>query len=223
VVTAEEEVVDGSGEVGRGGGVARSRSRIPDSFFKECCTKCYHFWTLIIVTTSQACRHQTTTSHHTHPAFTNFNRARHSSTPLHPSHQLTMNPIRLLVRSRPHWQPTTTAATTIAPQTPSSCHHHQSSSPYSTTPTLTAMKPGTKIPGLDSIYPKDPKAADDGGILSKPREEYPSWVDSLVKAPPTLAKLRSMKIEDASDREMKRYLKLVRRGVIKGNNSVASG
>ena len=55
------------------------------------------------------------------------------------------------------------------------------------------MKPGTKIPGLDSIYPKDPKAADDGGILSKPREEYPSWVDSLVKAPPTLAKLRSMK------------------------------
>ena len=35
VVTAEEEVVDGSGEVGRGGGVARSRSRFPESFLKS--------------------------------------------------------------------------------------------------------------------------------------------------------------------------------------------
>jgi len=35
---------------------------------------------------------------------------------------------------------------------------------------------------------------------------------------PTLAELRRMPIEEASDKDMKRYLKLVRRAKIKANN-----
>jgi hypothetical protein len=87
------------------------------------------------------------------------------------------------------------------------------------------MKPGTPIPGLDSIYPKpDPKKATDPektAPVAKPREEYPSWVNELATPLPTLAHLRSIKIEEGEDYEMKRYLKLVRRGVIKEQNMVS--
>jgi len=97
---------------------------------------------------------------------------------------------------------------------------------YSTTTTLSAMKPGTQIPGLSSIYPpsKDPTAAANNNTAvptAKPRSEYPSWVSTLSEAPPTLAKLRNMKMEEATDKDLRRYLKLVRRGVIKDNNSIA--
>ncbi|KAL7526227.1 hypothetical protein ACHAXR_001383 [Thalassiosira sp. AJA248-18] len=90
---------------------------------------------------------------------------------------------------------------------------------FSTTSTLSAMPPGTPIPGLENIYPKakDPSAPSKVPI-SKPREEYPSWVSDLTTPLPSLAKLRSMKIENASDKDMKRYLKLVRKKQIKQNN-----
>ncbi len=96
-------------------------------------------------------------------------------------------------------------------------HHH-----YSTTPTPSlAMKPGTPIPGLSQIYPpsKDPSTSNAPTAL--PREEYPSWVSDLAVAPPTLAKLRNIKMEEASDGDMRRYLKLVRRNLIKENNAIA--
>ena len=95
---------------------------------------------------------------------------------------------------------------------------------YSTTSITSAMKAGTQIPGLDSIYPSS-KGGGSGGDSSAPivkeRSEYPKWVSSLAEAPPTLAKLRNMKMEDASDKDMKRYLKLVRRIKIKNNNAIA--
>lgn len=83
------------------------------------------------------------------------------------------------------------------------------------------MKPGTPIPGL-SIYPpsKDPNSPSNSPA-ALPRSEYPQWVSQLVEAPPTLAKLRNMKMEEASDKEMRRYLKLVRRNLIKENNAIA--
>mmetsp|Transcript_12921 Transcript_12921/g.19932 ORF Transcript_12921/g.19932 Transcript_12921/m.19932 type:complete len:118 (-) Transcript_12921:94-447(-) len=98
-------------------------------------------------------------------------------------------------------------------------HHH----PYSSTPTPSfTMKPGTPIPGLSTILPpsKDP-ANNSNAPTAKPREEYPSWVSELAVAPPTLAKLRNMKMEEASDLDMRRYLKLVRRNLIKDNNAIA--
>eukprot|EP00956_Cyclotella_meneghiniana_P008174 scaffold10872_cov66-Cyclotella_meneghiniana.AAC.7 len=113
------------------------------------------------------------------------------------------SPLHHLFRSRPMWQ-----------------------RPYSTSPpTALAMKPGTPIPGMDSIYPKpDPKKPTDPDKtppVAKSREEYPKWVNNLAKPLPTLAYLRSIKIEEGTDYEMRRYLKLVRRIQIKENNSVA--
>ena len=96
---------------------------------------------------------------------------------------------------------------------------------YSTTSITSAMKAGTQIPGLDSIYPSSKKGDDNKNSSSaqivKERSEYTKWVSSLAEAPPTLAKLRNMKMEDASDKDMKRYLKLVRRIKIKNNNAIA--
>jgi hypothetical protein len=89
---------------------------------------------------------------------------------------------------------------------------------FSTTPTPSALKPGTPIPGLENIYPKAKDPSQSKVPTAKPREEYPSWVYELGKPLPTLAKLKSMNIEDASDRDMKRYLKLTRRAKIKANN-----
>ena len=87
-----------------------------------------------------------------------------------------------------------------------------------TTQTSLALKPGTPIPGLENIYPKSKDPTKDRTPIAKPREEYPPWVSGLTQPLPSLAKLRAMKIEDATDKDMKRYLKLVRRAKIKANN-----
>jgi hypothetical protein len=96
------------------------------------------------------------------------------------------------------------------------------SSCFSTTSTIQLpMKPGTPIPGLTAIYPtssKDPTASSRIAPVALPREEYPAWVNELTRPLPTLAKLRTMKIDEASDKDMKRYLKLVRKAKIKSNN-----
>mmetsp|Transcript_29477 Transcript_29477/g.62570 ORF Transcript_29477/g.62570 Transcript_29477/m.62570 type:complete len:123 (-) Transcript_29477:285-653(-) len=89
---------------------------------------------------------------------------------------------------------------------------------YSTTPTLSALKIGSPIPGLENIYPKAKDPSQSKAPIVKPRSEYPSWVSELTKPPPSLAKLRNMNVEEASDKDMKRYLKLVRRAKIKQNN-----
>ena len=89
---------------------------------------------------------------------------------------------------------------------------------FSTT-SITQIKPGSPIPGLESIYPKNTKdPSKDKTPIYLNREEYPSWVSQLMVPLPTLAELRRMPIEEASDKDMKRYLKLVRRAKIKANN-----
>ena len=90
---------------------------------------------------------------------------------------------------------------------------------YFSTTSITQIKPGSPIPGLESIYPKNTKdpTKDKTPIYLK-REEYPFWVSQLMVPLPTLAELRRMPIEEASDKDMKRYLKLVRRAKIKANN-----
>jgi hypothetical protein len=74
------------------------------------------------------------------------------------------------------------------------------------------MKPGTPIRGLDFLKNVEQP-------VSKPREEYPAWVDSLTESKKTLAVLRKMDVEDATDEEQMRYLKLTRRREIKQRNS----
>ena len=74
-----------------------------------------------------------------------------------------------------------------------------------------AMKPGVPIPGLNFLKSKDPPVALE-------RSEYPEWVNDLDKPMVSLAKLRRMDEEDATDREKMRYLKLTRRIVIKQKN-----
>jgi len=90
---------------------------------------------------------------------------------------------------------------------------------YFSSTSIAQIKPGTPIPGLENIYPKNTKdpSKDKTPIYLK-REEYPSWVSQLMVPLPTLAELRRMPIEEASDKDMKRYLKLVRRAKIKANN-----
>ena len=117
-------------------------------------------------------------------------------------------PIFRLILLRPLHKNTTTATTT----------QQQSSLFFSTTPALSAIPPGTPIPGLEKIYPQAKDPSKSKVPTAKPRSEYPSWVNELTKPLPSLAKLRSMKIEEASDLEMKRYLKLVRKAKIKQNN-----
>lgn len=87
--------------------------------------------------------------------------------------------------------------------------------PISTTTIQTmAMKPGTPIPGLDIFKEKDAPVA-------LPREEYPEWIDTLAQPMVSLAKLRKMPLEEASDKEVRRYLKLVRKMKIKEQNAAA--
>ncbi len=73
------------------------------------------------------------------------------------------------------------------------------------------MKPGTVIEGLDFLKNSEP-------VVSKERTEYPTWVNDLATPDITLAKLRKMDEEDATNKEMMRYLKLTRRRSIKENN-----
>jgi hypothetical protein len=83
-----------------------------------------------------------------------------------------------------------------------------------TAPVQLAMKAGTLLPGLDFIKDTDE-------VLSKERSEYPDWVDSLAKPMLSLAKLRRMTEEEATDREKERYLKLSRRQEMKNKNAEA--
>lgn len=76
---------------------------------------------------------------------------------------------------------------------------------------LSAMKPGTPIAGLDFLKNVEPP-------VSKARSEYPEWIDDLAKPMATLAKLRKMNTEEAEDKDMMRYLKLMRRKHIKEKN-----
>ena len=78
-------------------------------------------------------------------------------------------------------------------------------------PARLPMKPGTPISGLDIFKEKEPPVALE-------RSEYPEWISSLAQNDVTLAQLRRMPEEEASDREKKRYLKLTRRLLIKKNN-----
>jgi hypothetical protein len=77
------------------------------------------------------------------------------------------------------------------------------------------MKPGTPIPGLNFLKGKDPPVA-------LKREEYPAWVNDLGKPELTLARLKRMPEEEATDKQKMRYLKLTRRALIKQNNAEAS-
>lgn len=78
-----------------------------------------------------------------------------------------------------------------------------------------AMKPGTPIPGLDIYKDRDPPVALE-------RSEYPAWIDNLAKKDKSLAELRRMPEEEATDKDKMRYLKLTRRMKIKKNNEEAS-
>lgn len=77
-----------------------------------------------------------------------------------------------------------------------------------------AIKAGSVIPGLDFIKDKEP-------VLALERSEYPEWVASLAVPPLSLAKLRRMPEEEATDRDKERFLKLTRRQKMKKNNEEA--
>lgn len=77
------------------------------------------------------------------------------------------------------------------------------------------MKPGTPLKSLGVVKDQDPPVV-------KPREEYPAWVGSLATPPHTLATLRRMPNEEATDRDIMRYLKLNRRQIIKKRNEQAA-
>lgn len=77
------------------------------------------------------------------------------------------------------------------------------------------MKPGTVIEGLDIFKDKEPPV-----VLE--RSEYPEWIATLTTQLPSLAKLRKMPMDDATDKDMMRYLKLMRKIKIKKNNEEAS-
>jgi len=78
-------------------------------------------------------------------------------------------------------------------------------------PNCQAMKPGETMDNLNVFKGKDPP------VVLK-REEYPDWVGELVNPPKTLAALRRIPNEEATEDEMKRYLKLTRRLDIKAKN-----
>ena len=78
------------------------------------------------------------------------------------------------------------------------------------------MKPGTPIAGLDLFKDKDPPV-----VLE--RSEYPEWVNDLCRDLPHLAELRRMPEEEATDRDIMRYLKLTRKIKIKENNAESKG
>ena len=79
-----------------------------------------------------------------------------------------------------------------------------------------AFKPGTPIPGLDIYKEREPPVALE-------RSEYPDWLGSLANPLPSLALLRRMPEEEATDRDKLRYLKLTRRMKIKKNNQEMAG
>jgi len=76
------------------------------------------------------------------------------------------------------------------------------------------MKPGTPIQGLDVQ-----KNAEN--IVVQEREKYDDFINNLCTPLTTLAQLRKMPVEEASQNDMKRYLKLTRRLEIKAKNADA--
>ena len=89
------------------------------------------------------------------------------------------------------------------------------SSIHSTSIDQMAMPAGTKLPGFEFLKGGEPVAA-------KSREEYPDWINDLSKPMKSLAELKKMKFEDATDKERMRYLVLTRRQLIKENNMDAN-
>ena len=88
-----------------------------------------------------------------------------------------------------------------------------------TKPTLMmaeTTKPGTKLPSGLSIY----KNVDPPVVLKQ--EEYPEWMKDLSKPLPSLAQLRRMPNDDATIKDVQRYLKLQRRNHIRQQNEQAS-
>jgi len=86
------------------------------------------------------------------------------------------------------------------------------------------MKPGTPIPGLDFMKKDDDDddgkgdGEEGGGAVALRRDEYPDWVNKLSERDVTLAQLRRMDENNATDRQKVRYLKLTRRANIKEKN-----
>ena len=78
------------------------------------------------------------------------------------------------------------------------------------------MKPGHVFQGLDVYKDKDPPV-----VLE--RSEYPEWIGDLAKPLPSLAELRRMPEEEATDRDVMRFLKLERKIVIKAKNEASKG
>ena len=79
------------------------------------------------------------------------------------------------------------------------------------------MKPGTELKHL-AIY----KNQDAPKVLNP--EEYPEWVASLAdtNSQESLATLRRIPNEDATEQQIKRYLKLTRRLKMRNQNEQAS-
>lgn len=92
-----------------------------------------------------------------------------------------------------------------------SCRQLAVRSYSSATPAALPMKPGTPIPGLKIYKEKDAPVALE-------RSEYPAWVDTLTQPLPSLAQLRRMNLDEASDRDKRRFLKLTRRQKIRERN-----
>ena len=83
----------------------------------------------------------------------------------------------------------------------------------SKTPTRNfAMKPGTAISCLDIKKNADP-------VVVRDRGEYDEFINDLCEPLTSLAQLQKMPIEDATIKDMKRYLKLTRRLEIKEKNA----
>lgn len=76
------------------------------------------------------------------------------------------------------------------------------------------MKPGETIEAL-KIY-KDQEAP-----VVLQREEYPEWINTLAERDISLAQLRKMDVDEATDRQKLRFLKLTRRIEIKEKNEAA--
>lgn len=86
--------------------------------------------------------------------------------------------------------------------------------PYSVTSTQAMpMKPGEKLPGMAIFKGQDPPV-----VL----EQYPEWVSNLAKPEKSLAKLRRIPNDEASDKDILRFLKLKRRFAIRESNEAKS-
>mgnify|MGYP006180343401 CR=1 FL=1 len=82
----------------------------------------------------------------------------------------------------------------------------------SATKVCPVMKPGTVITGLQLKEGQEP-------IVVLKREEYPEWINTLATPKASIARLRQMEYnDDTPDVDLKRYLRLTRRALIKENN-----